>query len=941
MKLLRADFGTFFAAMHDGYQPFQWQERLLDALLAEGRWPSQIIAPTGAGKTAVIDVHVFAQALLAAGDGPALPRRLVMVVNRRVLVDDQHTYALGLAQRLATPDEDDPPVLAAMRELLWTLRVPDPARRANAAADHGVSPLVVSRLRGGSPPSRTWRDHPTAAAVICATPDMWGSRLLFRGYGSSSQSWPREAGLLALDSVVVVDEAHLARQLLCTARRVAQLAPVAERGMTVGPLQVVEATATPTGAAADSVQVEQGDLGDGVLSPRLLRPKPVTLIPIRDWDSVKPAARSPKLLADAVVELLGEPRAETDGVTHTVGCFVNTVGRAVAVAQELRTRGRTVVMICGQVRPVDVERIDGHYPGLLSTRGSGNVDVLVSTQSLEVGVDLDLAGMVTELASGSALAQRAGRVNRRGRRPCGRILVTVPDGAMTERIRSGPYDFAELDAARRWLDQRAADTDGLAPWSLRADPPPPATRRRILFQRPELAQAWHWARTSDDLAAEPDLDLWLSEDFTDDTSVGVIVRDGLPADAAEAKQLITDLPPHRHEVFSVPFRTARDALAALHPATALVVRGEDVGPLEWRAGVERRSIEQPRIRPGDIVVLDSSAELFTDSTVFSPPVLVPADNQTVARHRADDVLEAYAGLSDPLPVGSVVHRIELTSTSTDPGLAALATALTTTGENPLDPADERDAMRAWLGRQTDRGPMAAAALELLTNEPALVEVIVRRDADDQPVRALLIDRRRATVDEVIRQVWTPRRGTVTLDAHQADVADRAAELGTAVGLAADLVEVLRLAGAHHDDGKRDARFQVRLGARDDVLLAKSRAGTTIEQSRRNEERSGLPRPRWRHEQRSVIDAWDAIATAADPALVARLVGTSHGHGRSGFPHTAGELLPEADARARELFDLGGWDDLVEQTQQRYGVWGCAFLEAILRAADGQVSGEGR
>jgi CRISPR-associated endonuclease/helicase Cas3 len=91
----------------------------------------------------------------------------------------------------------------------------------------------------------------------------------------------------------------------------------------------------------------------------------------------------------------------------------------------------------------------------------------------------------------------------------------------------------------------------------------------------------------------------------------------------------------------------------------------------------------------------------------------------------------------------------------------------------------------------------------------------------------------------------------------------------------------------------------------------------------------------------VLDAWEAIASAADPALVARLVGTSHGFGRSGFPHTAAELVPDADARARELFDLGGWDDLIEQTQQRYGVWGCAFLEAILRAADGQVSGEGR
>ena len=42
-----------------------------------------------------------------------------------------------------------------------------------------------------------------------------------------------------------------------------------------------------------------------------------------------------------------------------------------------------------------------------------------------------------------------------------------------------------------------------------------------------------------------------------------------------------------------------------------------------------------------------------------------------------------------------------------------------------------------------------------------------------------------------------------------------------------------------------------------------------------------------------------------------------------------------------LFDEGGWDELIEITQVRYGVWGCAYLEALLRAADCQVSGEGR
>lgn len=954
MKLFRADFSTFFAEMHSGHQPFAWQERLLDTVLTDGRWPSRIVAPTGAGKTAVIDVHVFAHALCAVDGRPPPPRRLSMVVNRRVLVDDQHSYARELARRLAVADEDDSPVLAVMRELLWTLRAPDPDSRASAP---DVSPLVVGQLRGGAPPSRTWRDHPTAAAIICATPDMWGSRLLFRGYGSSSLAWPREAGLLAVDSVVVVDEAHLALQLLCTARRVTRLALVGEQPIGAPLLQVVETTATPTmstndakAAETESVGVGSADLADELLARRLLRPKPVTLLPIKDWDSVAPTAKSPGLLADAVVELLSEPApaAEVEA-THTIGCFVNTVGRAVAVAQELRRRSLRVVMVCGQVRPVDIDRLDVHHPGLLSPAGNNAVDVLVSTQSLEVGVDLDLAGLVTELASGSALAQRAGRVNRRGVRPHGRIVITVPDGAtFSERVRSGPYGYDELHAAALWLNGRVADPTGLAPWSLRDAAPPAATPRRTLFQRPELAQAWHWARTSDDLAADPELDLWLSDDFTEDTSIGLVVRVALPEDSADATQLIRALPPRRHEVFSVPLRSAREALAKAHamtPLNAFRVRGEEIGPVEWRPGVERRADPQPRIRPGDIVVVDSSAELFTDSTSLSPPVLVPADMEKGPRHPADDVLEAEAELPDRMwvtrRVGAVRHRIEFRAPSPEVQLEQLRRSLTSAEEEILDLHVERDAVLTYLDERANQGPMAAAARELLSTNATRTEIAIHRDADGSPIRVLVIDRRRAAADETIRQVWIPIGHEVALDAHQRAAAARATVLGRSLGLDPLIVEMLALAGVHHDDGKRDSRFQRRLGAGRDVVLAKSRAGTTIEQARRNERDSGLPAPRWRHEQRSVLDSWEATSSAPDPQLVARLVGTSHGYGRSGFPHTAAELLPDADAAAEQLFDLGGWDDIIERTQQRYGVWGCAFLEAVLRAADGQISGEGR
>ena len=984
MGLTAEDFGAFFAAVHKGHRPFAWQQRLLDSVVADGRWPSRIIAPTGAGKTSVIDVHVFAQALTAA-DGPMRrpPRRLSMVVGRRVLVDDQYEHARELSRRLSQPNTE---LLARVAELLWSLH---PARAGHVQDDAlgPASPLVVARLRGGQAPSLNWRDHPTSAAVICATPDMWGSRLLFRGYGSSARAWPREAGLLAFDSVVVVDEAHLARQLLCTARRVGELTQVAARPLHHRGLQVVETTATPQAEGPlDVVGVEPADLIAGdTLASRLTRPKPVRVVPAPGWDSTREPQRRKvaAVIADAVEELRKRVLLAAEPASPTVGCFVNTVHRAIDVAAELRRRDLRVVLICGQVRPFDLQRLRQQHPGVLSSGGSPDVDVLVTTQSLEVGVDLDLAGVVTELASGSALVQRAGRVNRRGLRTSGPFVVVVPAEEITERTRSGPYVGDELNESLDWLGGRAADSDGVSPWRLRENKPPAARPRRRLFQRPELAEAWHWARTSEQLAAEPELDLWLAEDFETDTSVSFVVRRAMPTDAADAVRLLRALPPMSHEEFGVPLRTALDVLrqwrhdrgkppAGAPAAATLVVRSEDIAVLDWVEARDGTDELVARIRPGDIIVFDEAEKLFTASVAgrdggFSPPVVAPAAGEGVrlALHEAQDVSEALAELADwdPPRNGTVVLRLESEPGSppeSDP-FREIAGPL---GGRPPESVDSlagwhRDLIRAWLADSigtAGASAMGRAALDLLDGDARKCEVIIHwglaiRDdpAGSGPlvVRVLLRDRRRALGDTELRQIFSPV-GQITLDQHQSEVSARATSIAEALGLEPVLVEALRLAGLHHDDGKLDERFQGRLGWRDGPPLAKSRSSMSPEQARANEGSCGLPRG-WRHEQLSVVQSWDALHDPAgrptDPQLAARLVGTSHGHGRSAFPHTGPELVADARGYAvRELavtlYDLGGWDELMEGTQQRYGVWGCAYLEALLRAADSQVSEEG-
>lgn len=1056
---LTARFREFVACAHcdDGAVaprvPYRWQCRLMLNVARHGRWPDRIVAPTAAGKTSVIDVHVFLNAMaglqhqaeknpdLCDVDGIAyadalaqvplqrIPRRLALTVNRRSLVDDQYEEATALERVITTRDKDDTDSSSVLGEFRRGLCYRAGIDVSAQVVGDGV-PLRVVELRGGlasTSESREWRYYPQTCAVICATPDMFGSRLLFRGYGTSATMRSLEAGLLAYDTVLVADEAHLSRQLVLTARQVQRLESMAECDSiraAVTPLQVVETTATPTaaedsGTCLESVSVEESDFAvDESLGRRLCTPKSAF---------VDRTATTQRQLLQAIVDrckaLVQENMAhDSEQGARVVGCILNTVAAAETVHGALskalkKVTVRPVEAFVGPMRPHDKQSV---LTKLYSASAGGESDetpcCVIGTQTLEVGVDVDFADLVTELAPGASLVQRAGRVNRRGLLPEAHIYVygLSDDASNAEWNKArGPYDRETCTETAAWLDTLPGGTESgrdICAWSvlqgtLAGNTVPGEQARRLLYQRLEPWDVENLSYTDENLCGDvrieelqqtpSDLDLWLRDALDDDDmpGIGVVVRD-LPRDTAVAANLLELTPPVDAEVFPVRSRSqlvgrtksllsylqedgaalicsdsgerSDDAVYECRPRRAFLYRasepeGQRVTELTASSGTSVESL-----RSGDIVIVDSYANLFSDAPMH-----------LYAPDKSDCAPDVY---NECLPEIGVVHidmlaNDKLTTLSRD----RLA-ELTVLREQFEETAGESSERVGALKQGIDR--IAQSLLDLHRPQGSLPVDRIRHVLVDTFDDAGEYDTRTKKNVPLERQeyhdLWVVVRfedslvgdeasqeisggKTILLDGangHQRHVADRACALAELVGLDSALAKSLDIAGLHHDDGKRDERFQrlLRRGRPrgNGEYWAKSVfASWRAERSFR--ERNHLRG--WRHEQRSVAEYAAAVETSGfsadertvDDQLIERLIGTSHGHGRAAFAHGSEFLIPAAagqvDARvtawARRLFDEGAWESLIDRTNRRYGYWGVSYLEAILRAADITSSKEGR
>lgn len=986
MTLTAADFTAFFRAIHE-VDPFPWQRELARQVVSERRWPEVLDLPTGAGKTAVIDVAVFAQAVDAARPPQErlAPRRTVFVVDRRVVVDQTRQRAIKIAAALADARQG---ILGQARERLCTL------------SDSG-RPLGVAVMRGGMPRDEGWARTPDQPLVAVSTVDQVGSRLLFRGYGVSDRMRPIHAGLLGEDTLFVLDEVHLAEPFAETLRALAARYR-GRREDLPSRWGVVRMSATPPGSAGDSqpaFELTPQDREHTVLSRRLTAEKPTRLLKRVEVGSGSnegaKRTRFASACADSARELL------TSGL-RTVLVVVNRVDTARLAWRQLRDAGSDAHLLTGRMRPLDRDRVVNQLLPRIgagrSRTGEESPVVVVATQCVEAGADLDFDGLVTECASLDALRQRFGRLNRLGDYPtcAGRVLVRSDQASKSD---DDPVYGAALAATWTWLEDQGAELDlGISGLSLpgaeelqRLRPPP----RRAPILLPGHLDLWaqtspcpvpdpvpsHWLHGPQ--ASLPELQLVWRADLSEDCLTRAL-SEGSAAEAAlvQARETVGVAPPGSLEALSVPVYAARDWLCrkAGGPEGG-DVEGEsqpedDPEPergqpapgrpaLVWR-GDDSEVITSQKLRPGMTLVVPAEYGGL-DADTWDPAATKPVrdlGDLVQLRQRARPTLRLHQGVLDPwLPPGSDL-RFPLASADQPPDEVKelVNTTLGELAERALEEESSwlADVASLLASPRKRRGPLVpeGASHFVLVARPgvrgqagvASWSLPGSSETDTDP-----------GITEDDTSVFTSVQ--VTLADHSTHVEEQARGFATRCGLSPKLVSDLAWAGYLHDVGKADRRFQQMLCGGSEVAfellnepLAKSAIPATDARARARARAQARYLPGLRHELMSValIREAEAIRSRAnDWDLVLHLVASHHGWCRPFAPALDDPDGGRVSHELRTPDGLGvklnasadhhlarvdsGVADRFWSLVRRYGWFGLAWLEAILRLADHRAS----
>lgn len=929
------DFGEFYRELYHR-SPFPWQSRVARRA-CEGDWPECIALPTSSGKTACIDIAVFAMAWQAHWPPEkrrTAPRRIFYVVDRRVVVDQALEHARQLSEKLRSAEKG-------------TVRTVAERLRMLGGMDR---PLDYYALRGGMYRESAWVRSPLQPTVITSTVDQVGSRLLFRGYGVSQSSRPLHAALIGNDALILLDEAHCSRSFEQTMSLVKKYRCLAQKPLH-SPFYFVSMTATPSSPDTGAIEaVNDDDRNDPVLGVRISASKPTTLV-------VAKQASGRRWREQLVKELESQARALAEEGFEAVGVIVNRVATARELAKKLNA-----LLLTGRMRPLDRDRLlETRLRPLLSGCAGTPPQFVVATQCLEVGADLDFHALVSECATLDALRQRFGRLNRIAARQRTQGVIVIRADQVEPGRRENDADPVygrALPETWKWLqeNQDGVTPDGV-PWidfgvasiSKKWSETPAGRQQKVTAPAPDAAVLLPahldlLCQTAPAPAPDPDPAVFLHGPQPRELDVQVVFRDDLGDDGSRDhwREIVSLCPPSTAEALSVPISVFRRWLTN--------VRSPD----------ECTDVEAELLRNSEIKGEETRWVLRWEGPASdqSKPVSIPEEihpNATYVVPLNSDT--DYSLLGDfpdghPTDVGDEAFQRARDRAIIRPNVSREYASRLPQEDNWPDIDEVLDEALAFLVNDERQWvQLAVAHLSKRTNR------VVRRHPAGGCV---LIGKKRlrkfAPTFIEAEDSWELASPTpLPLADHCCDVARESERFARAMACPTDLVEVLRQAGLHHDAGKADPRFQAWMhggNVRRASVLSQpvAKAIVSMPTSRdRNAARNRAELPRgFRHEMLSVQLAEEGKLFGESPhlrELFLHLIASHHGYARPFAPVVIDKSPPDvringvvlcADRRATLVpphrIDSGIAERFWSLTR-RFGWWGLPWLESMLRLAD--------
>lgn len=972
-------FEEFFRALWK-HSPYPWQSALADQV-AGGIWPSWVTLPTGAGKTACLDIAIYAlarQAVLSPAARSA-PVRIIFAVNRRIVVDEafERARAIGLRLKAAAGSPEDAlfPVARALLQLAGE----------DALVGDAV-PLEAYPLRGGTFTNNSWARSPFQPIILTTTLDQLGSRLLFRGYGVSEQAQPLHAALLANDALLILDEAHTSKAFSQTLAAIAKFR--ASRNLPGLPFAAVQLTATPPADAHAAFGLTPADEDESIcpdLVRRLKAAKPTALLEV---PGAKGKQRHSKMAKTAAAQAADYYKAGHRRILIVVNRVATAEETKIELKKLFAPTGKsgaespvTVDLLTGRLRPLDRQELIASLTSVHQLdRAQPDADVpplvLVATQCVEVGADYDFDALITELAPLDSLRQRFGRLNRSGRAIPAPATVLLPEESLDEAKPDPLYGMA-LYHTSQWLEKQGSTLDfGIR--AIQTTLPQGDALTCCLAPAPQApvllpSHLDLLCQTSPRPHVEPEVSCYIHGFTQPQASVSVLFRSDLafPRNLQEALGEDTGAKLHAAaplgtEMAEVPIYHLKNWLAGkIEPDSGgdgaevpAVVSYSGTGevaisplPLRWRQQEASILSNVNDLRPGDVVIF---------STTVAASGLIPLGNDKPT----DQFEEAHLLARDRicLRLDSAAMR----------GLLASALPPLTVEAHPedLEAGDDMAALKRLLAKDPALLFKHHASLKL---PPALVAALAMLAALKKPGRWIL-DSYGAGESMGVLLRCTARVGytkwplepeelgeqsdrggaLVPLADHNQAVSDRAEGYATLLGPA--LQQVFRDAGLWHDWGKADPRFQAMLhavplyalGAK--ALIAKSRGYLSQVERNAIAVQAELPKG-FRHELISVILLMTGGPVMDHPEqdLLLHLVASHHGYCRPLAPPVMdkapepielsinGELI-EYYGSSYPLADISsGVADRFWKLTRRFGWWGLPYLELLLRLADQRES----